>query len=117
MSDHIEIQGLWVETHIGVPDEERQKPQWLRISVSLKTDSLAPAARSDDLQKTVDYFTVSEEIRKLAQAKPRRLIETLAEEIASTVLTREQVLEVTVAVDKFILKDTDSVSVRIERHR
>jgi phosphoglycolate phosphatase/dihydroneopterin aldolase len=56
-------------------------------------------------------------VRAEAEERPRRLIETLAEDIAGVVLTRYPVKEVEVEVRKYIVEGTGWVGVRIERSR
>ncbi len=43
-------------------------------------------AMDDDVARTIDYAAVAKAIRALAAERPRKLIETLAEEIAQLVL-------------------------------
>jgi dihydroneopterin aldolase len=113
---HIEIRRLRVPTRIGVPDEERAAPQELRVSLTI---SLATgfAEMADELAKTLDYAALATGIQVLAAARPRRLIETLAADIADHVLADPRVRAVEVVVEKFILPDTDCVAVRLRRER
>jgi dihydroneopterin aldolase len=115
MSDRILINRLCVLAHVGVPEEERARPQKLRISVEMKVESLLLAAASDEVKDTVNYYDVAETVRGVAQEKPRRLIETLAEDVAAAVLRQYPVREITVRVDKYILRNTESVAVEIRR--
>src|SRR6266853_1783154 len=69
----------------------------------------------DDLRNTVDYFAVCQAVKALAGARPRRLIETLAEEIAAAVLRDFAVAAVEVELRKFILPDTAFVAVKLRR--
>jgi len=112
--DRIEIANLAVFSQVGVPEEERAAPQRLTVWLRLESN-LSFAAMDDRIENTVDYAAVCEEIKKIAAARPRRLIETLAEEIASGVLERFPVWRLSVELRKFILPDTDYVAVRIER--
>ena len=116
MRDTILIEQLELSAHIGVPDEERVKAQ--RLAVSLRLE-LARDFRelNDDIAKTVDYFAVCTAIKALATARPRRLIETLAEEIAAIVLRDFVVAAVEVELRKFILPDTAFVAVQLRRER
>jgi dihydroneopterin aldolase len=116
MPDTIVIEQLELSAHIGVPDEERQTAQ--RLTVSLRME----AARDfrdlgDDIGRTVDYFAVCGALKALGVARPRRLIETLAEEIATTILRDFEVAAVEVELRKFILPDTAFVAVRLRRER
>jgi FolB domain-containing protein len=59
---------------------------------------------------------VVKEIRSLIEKKQRFTVESLAEDIASTCLNRPGVQKVTVRVEKpGVVKDTESVGVKIER--
>jgi len=113
-SDAIFVSALELSAHIGVPDEERAEPQRLTASLALvpKRDF---RNLGDDLALTVDYFALTRRLRKLAAERPRKLIETLAEELAACVLKEFAVAEVEVVVRKYILPDTECVAVRVRR--
>lgn len=112
MSDQILIRGLRVTTRIGVPREERATPQSLRVHLVM---DVADFPKRDDIDGTVDYKAVADRVRFLAGKGERQLIETLAQEIAETVLTDFPVQKVRVELEKFILPETDWVGVVIER--
>jgi len=115
MSDLIRIVDLEVSSHIGVPDEERTQPQRLLISLDLTVDCVANAAATDDVTKTVNYFDVAQQVKALAAKRPRKLLETLAEEIATDLLASYPINHLTLEIKKFILPDTQYVSVKITR--
>jgi dihydroneopterin aldolase len=116
MPDTILIEQLELSTHIGVPDEEQAAPQ--RLTVSLRLEVARDfRGLGDDIARTVDYFAVCGAIKALAAERPRRLIETLAVEIAATVLRDFAVAAVEVELRKFILPDTAFVAVRLRRER
>jgi len=114
--DRIHLRGIRVSSHIGVPDEERALAQTLEIDLIL-VPVRTFTALNDELDRTIDYHGVWQRVRALAAAKPRKLIETLAEEIAVDLLHEPRLLRVGVEVRKFILPDTDSVSVLLWRSR
>jgi phosphoglycolate phosphatase/dihydroneopterin aldolase len=114
--DTIEIRRLKVSTHIGVPDTERADRQTLWIT-TLLTPSQGFNGLADDITRTVDYHTVSLDLQSLASAKPRRLIETLAVEIADHLLGHYPLSNVKVTIEKHILPDTECVAVHISRSR
>jgi|LakMenEpi03Aug12_release.lakeMendotaPanAssembly.Ray.scaffolds.fasta_scaffold07647_12 dihydroneopterin aldolase len=116
MSRKIFINGLRISCHVGVPDEEIAVAQELSLDVVLTaqqdwTDLL------DDIAKTIDYAEVVTSLEGLAQSKPRRLIETLAVEIADFLLENYSVSHVSVKVIKMILPQTSSVAVMVEKNR
>lgn len=118
MSDLIRISRLRLETLLGVPDEERAAPQVVVVSVEIALDhGTASAGRRDNLSQTVDYAAVAEELRQVAAARPRKLIEALAEDFADAVLRFRGVAGAVVTLEKFILPDAESVGLRIERRK
>ncbi|MDD4932970.1 MAG: putative molybdenum carrier protein [Methylacidiphilaceae bacterium] len=117
MGDAIEIRGLWLESRIGITEEERSRAQPLRVSLRLEVGSLTEAARSDRIGETVDYSELSQEIRRIAGAQPRNLLERLAEEIAGAILCRPKVRSVSVVLEKFPLPQAEGVAVSLRRQR
>lgn len=114
--DRIHLRGIRVSSHIGVPDDERALPQTLEIDLIL-VPVRTFTALNDELDRTIDYHGVWQRARALAAAKPRKLIETLAEELAVDLLGDPRIRRVGVEVRKFILPDTASVSVVLWRSR
>ena len=112
--DEIHIAGLELSACVGVTSEERGLPQRLTVCLTL-TPARSFAGIHDDIEKTVNYSTVCALVRTLASERPRRLIETLAEDIAVAVLARFACLSVDVELRKYILPDTDYVAVRLSR--
>ena len=112
--DEIEIRRLAVHTHIGVPDEERANLQTLWISVKMRP-SLGFHGLCDDVRNTVDYYEVSRRLTELAAKRPRHLIETLATEIADTLLCFYPIAFVEITVEKRIIPETEYVAVKIKR--
>ncbi|VVM05700.1 YpsA SLOG family protein [Methylacidimicrobium tartarophylax] len=117
MGDAIEIRGLWLESRIGITEEERSRAQPLRVSLRLQVGGLEEAARSDQIQETVDYDELAREVRQVAGARPRNLLERLAEEIAAAVLRRPKVKSVSVVLEKFPLPQAEGVAVSLWRDR
>ena len=115
MSDLIRIVDLEAWAHVGVPDEERAQAQKLLISLDLGVDSIAHAAHTDSLSRTVNYFDVAQHTKRYVSEHSRKLIETLAEELAADLLKSYAIKSVTLEIKKFILPDTQYVSVKITR--
>jgi len=116
MGDRILIEGLELSSRIGVPDEERAEPQRLTVNLVLHP-SREFEGLEDRIENTVDYFAASESVKQLAADRPRRLIETLAGEIADELLARFALDAVEVELRKYILRDTQFVAVVIRRER
>ena len=116
MCDLIRVVDLEVFSRIGVPEEERRAPQRLLVSLEMSVDSVAAAAKSDDLALTVNYYRVAQRVKALAAEGERKLIETLAEELAADLLGSFPLMrKIVVEIKKFVLPDAQFVAVRIER--
>jgi FolB domain-containing protein len=114
--DSIEIRQLRVASHIGVPDNERAQAQTLLITIRM-CPAQGCTGLHDDIRNTIDYASVASEIKQLAAAKPRHLIETLANDCASHLLSHHPLSSVSITIEKHILPDTDCVAVSIHRTR
>ena len=111
--DTIAIQDLRVSTKIGVPDSEREHEQELKVSVWFTTDTRA-AAKSDNIEDTIDYAEVGLRIQQLGNTE-RKTVERFAEDIANMILNTFSTAEVSVSIDKFALPDANKVTVTINR--
>jgi dihydroneopterin aldolase len=114
LPDEIHIEQLDVFTRIGVPEEERAKPQRLTVSISLwpyqQTSDLA-----DHIERTVNYSTVAEETKNFLRDQAVSLIETLAERLASHLLKSFPIQKLTIELRKFVLPDAKYVSITVTR--
>lgn len=109
--NQIIIQGLQLDTHIGITPEERATPQRLLVNIVLIPEN-SFADLYDEIAKTVDYHAVSIRITGLAAERPRKLLETLAHEIALTLIGEFAIEQLDVEIQKFILPNTTCVAVR-----
>jgi dihydroneopterin aldolase len=117
--DRIEVRGLRVEAAHGVSEQERARPQPFEVDLDLYL-SLSAAAASGDLAHTADYSAAVGAAVSVLRGPPRRLLETLAAEMAGAVLADERVQAVTVALRKLrppVPYDLDSAGVRLTRRR
>jgi FolB domain-containing protein len=111
----IHVQQLELMAHIGVPEEERARPQRLAISMTLWP--IREAGLDDDVQQTVDYSTVCEETKKFVVTRRDKLIETLVDALAKHLIETFKIQKITVELRKFILPDVEFVSVTVTRDR
>ena len=112
----VQIRKLEVTAHVGVPDEERAEAQTLHLNLEIVPENDF-AEMEDDIEKTVDYDAVARRITALAKERPRKLIETLADEVAGMVLSEFPAREVEVEIEKRILPNTECVTVRVTREK
>ncbi len=115
--DQIEIRGLRAFTRIGVTEEERKEPQQVVADISIMADLVTPA-QTDDLNDTIDYSQVTARVTDVIRSSECRLLEHLAEKIASSIAHFAGVQGVTVEVAKQrppLAEELEAVAVRIER--
>jgi len=112
----ITIVDLEVHYCVGVTDEERAKPQRLLLTVDLNFD-FSSAALSDRIEKTINYFELSQSLLKFGNERSWKLIEKLASNIADMVLAEYKPQAVLVEVKKFPIPEARYVSVSLTRSR
>jgi len=126
VSDRILLHGIRFHGHHGVTEDERTVGQWYSVDLELHLD-LSAAGRTDDLERTVDYASVSGDVSALGTDRSFSLIEALAETIAEMTLRAYPVERVLVRVTKRPPPDVvaslaprgtlDAAAVQIERSR
>ncbi len=100
MVDRIQLHGIQFYGYHGVHDEERKLGQRFLVDVELQVN-LQPFETSDDLAAGVDYSQVHAAVLEIGTGDRFRLIETLANRIASTLLRRfPPIRQATVRVTK-----------------
>jgi len=115
--DKISIEGLAVETIIGVHDWEREQKQTVMIDLQLFTSTDA-AARSDDVAHTIGYGDVARYATEFVESSHFNLIESLASALSERILERFPVTRLNVTVSKpGAVENAGNVSVSIERSR
>jgi len=115
-NNQITLHSLGFAARIGVPDAERAAPQRLAADVTLWPTG-ALAGLEDDLAKTVDYSAAAAVCRETAGRREYRLIETLADVLCGDLLKAFPLNQVRVTLRKFIVPDSDAVSVTLTRQR
>ena len=114
--ERLEIRELELMARIGVPEEERRQQQRLTISITLW-----PLARfaelHDDIGSAVDYAAVCHDVKEIVARREDRLIETLADAVASDLLRSYPVNRVRVELRKFVLADARHTAVVLVRSR
>jgi dihydroneopterin aldolase len=106
----ISIVDLEVFYHVGVPDEERSRPQRLLLTLELESD-FAAAGRNDSIADTVDYYAVTQRLLKFGEGRSWKLIEKVAADIGEAILADFKVSGAFIEVKKFIIPQARYVSV------
>lgn len=114
--DVIAIRGMRVYGRHGADPGERDEPQLFEIDVELDLDLDAPA-RSDDLERTVNYAALHARIAAIVEEESYALIERLAGAIVEEVFRDARVAAARVEVAKPRLLDGATPSVRLSRTR
>lgn len=109
-----EISDQKVSAHIGVSEEERAKAQTLAITAWFRTFSRFQDL-NDDLSKTVDYAAVASEMSRFVTESKYSLIETLVSQLADHMVKKFPLAYLEVELKKFVLPDSNHVSVRAVR--
>ncbi len=113
--DRIIIKDLLLRGVLGVNDWEREVRQDILVNLTLFTD-LSAAARSDDIEDTVNYRTVTKAIIEHVENSQWYTVEALAENLARICVRQSGISRVRVRVEKpGALRFAESVGVEIER--
>ena len=113
--DTVYIHGLAVETTIGIFDWERTIKQKVVVDIEMAVDIRASAA-NEDIDRTVSYKDVSDRLMAFIANSEFLLVETMAEEIATLVLTEFPVPFVRLKLGKpGAVPEAQDVGVIIER--
>lgn len=99
MTDRIDLTGIEVYGKHGVLDFEQEKAQVFRVDVSVFLD-LSTAGESDDLNDTIDYGALAEEIREVVGGESHALIERVADRVATAVLRHPSAQRTIVTIHK-----------------
>jgi len=83
--DRIFITGLTIQTIIGIYDRERTNRQRVVVDLELSAD-IAKAAGTEDINSTLDYKNLSDELKKYIENSSFQLIETMAEQICRLII-------------------------------
>jgi FolB domain-containing protein len=112
----ITIVDLEVFYCVGVPDEERAKPQRLLLTVDMNYDFSA-AAIGDRIEKTINYQRVAEKLFKFGDGRNWKLLEKLVTNLADMILNEFKPQSVFVEAKKFPIPQARYVSVSFSKTR
>ncbi|KAK9289577.1 hypothetical protein L1049_007733 [Liquidambar formosana] len=118
--DKLILRGLKFHGFHGVKPEERKLGQKFLVDVDAWLD-LRVAGKSDNLADTVSYTDIYRIVREVVEGPPQNLLESVAQLIASTTLTKHsQISAVRVMVGKphvAVHGPVDYLGVEIFRYR
>ena len=118
--DQIHIQQLRFEACHGVLPDEHETPQPFIFDITLELD-LEPAAKSDELEQTVNYADVAATVERIVNGEHCRLIEHLADRVIAGIFknfTTVEMISLTVYKPKAPMpQQFDNVAVSLTRFR
>ncbi len=113
--DIIYLNGLRIETIIGIYDWERRTKQTVILDIEMGTD-IKKAAATDNIKDTLDYKAVAKRIMAFVGESKFELVETLAEKITDIILNEFDVPWCRLRLNKQgAVKGVRDVGVVIER--
>jgi len=119
LPDRIALRGLRAHGRHGVYDFERERGQMFRVDAVLELDT-RPAAAGDDLDRTVNYAELAQQLYAVLAGEPVNLLETLAQRLADVCLANPLVQAVDITVHKPQAElgvPFDDVTVAVRRER
>jgi len=115
--DKVFIQGLKIDTVIGIYDWEREIRQDVTLDLEMAADIKA-ASLTDHIDQTLDYKSVAKRLIQFVKDSEFQLIETLAEKITEIVLSEFEVEWVKLTLNKGeAVSGASGVGVIIERSK
>lgn len=113
----VKIKNLRLRTIVGVYEWEKKKLQEIIINLQVTFDG-RDAVQTDDIEKTIDYKSLRNQIINHVEQNNFNLVEKIASETADIALSFPLAKKVVVEVDKpGALRLTDSVSIVVEKEK
>ena len=113
--DKVFIDGLEIETIIGIYDWEREVKQIVRLDLEMAWDN-KPAAQSEDIEKALNYKAVCDRLIEFIEGSQFLLVETMAENIADILIKEFHVPWLKLKLTKpTAIPQAQGVGVMIER--
>ena len=110
MTPVLSLVDLELTCHLGVPAEERAQPQKILCTAFFPVPDFKKAAQNDSIEHTVNYYDLSQLLQKTALQKERKLIETLAADLAESAFAAFPIPWIDLELKKFILPETRHIS-------
>jgi dihydroneopterin aldolase len=115
--DTVFLRGLAIETTIGFFEWERHVKQTVVLDLEIPVDC-ARAASTDTVDNTVDYKAIAKRCIAFVEAAEYNLVESLAHELATTLLAEFDIAWIRLSVNKpGAIRGSRDVGVKIERRK
>ena len=111
------ITDLVFNTLIGIHDFEKAKEQQIKFNTEIDINPLLKVT-GNDLNSIINYESVINKIKLITQKKHYNLLETLAEDIFSSLFLNKNIMKIKLRIEKpDIIKNTSSVGIEIIKKR
>lgn len=90
--DKIYVNEMEFYGYHGVFPEENKLGQRFKVDLTVELD-LKQAGETDELEYSVNYGELYELCKEIVEGKPYKLVETLAEKIASAILEKYELIQ------------------------
>jgi len=111
------ITDLVFNTLIGIHDFEKAKEQQIKFNIEIDINPLLKVT-GNDLNSIINYESVINKIKLITQEKHYNLLETLAEDIFSSLFLNKNIMKIKLRIEKpEIIKNTSSVGIEIIKKR
>ena len=107
------IKNLVVSGKHGVHAHEKTTPQRFGVNAELVVAD-ETALTSDQVEDTIDWSGLRDDIISVVEGRSYNLIERLAQEVADTILKDERVAGVVISIDKLDAFDSGVPGIRLE---
>jgi dihydroneopterin aldolase len=98
--DCIHVSGIRAYGYTGYLPEEQVLGQWFEVDIKLWLD-ISTAAKTDDIEKTVDYRSIITLVKDLVKTSKFVLVERLVETLADSILQQsDRISQVQVILTK-----------------
>ena len=114
--DRIIIRDLRANSLVGTLEREQKYRQEIAATLTLELD-LAPAGRSDDLTKSVDYSEIARRAKEIMETKHFQLLEALGNALGEMLMEYPAVVRASVRLEKPRALDCAHVAIEMEFDR
>jgi dihydroneopterin aldolase len=109
------VRNLVLPFRIGIYEHEAHRAQRVRINVDLVVE---PPAATDALEHVLNYETIVDGVRRLAERDHIPLVEGLADEILQLCFADSRVISARIGVEKLdVYPEAESVGVVLRKRR
>jgi 7,8-dihydroneopterin aldolase/epimerase/oxygenase len=111
--DYLRIEGLRIETRIGIHDWEKKINQVLLLDIEIPSDF---SQTNDTLKNAIDYDALCQHVTELVESNAFNLIETVAHLVLASIQKTFKIKALTIRVSKpHAISNAKNISVEI-RH-